>query len=448
MSYETERKMLKTYTEKAEESILEYTCYDDFEDAAEDLNRPDLFRPFDKGLTELLQRAGYDGDDTVDSKSEYLYSKMRDAGSDITPKTVYSWFLGEHRPKIEPASRIKMYEICFALNLSMADTIWFFNHVYFDRCFNFHTVDEAVCYFCLNNSLTYNDARDFIKEINEDTLTPPSTYSVDNYTKFMSDSLRDSTNKEDFLLFMKEHKSNLDRWNQSAYRKISRYLCELTGSDKMTAQDIDKKIKRPLKRTLDSTSNIIRLNDVKKETFDDCGLLLREIYYDATNTSRDGTSITEYILEAIDGKSVMKNSFVLDRLICSTSGIPKNIDIPYIVKTNFPSKKSFSDVLSRDENGENKIETSKSYDIIRKILVLLNFYCFWLKKKLNENKSEAFTQDELWLIYKSEADSTLLECGYEPLFAGNPYDWIFLSASNTDEPLEFFRSFITELVEE
>lgn len=216
----------------------------------------------------------------------------------------------------------------------------------------------------------------------------------------------------------------------------------------MTAQDIDKKIKRPLKRTLDSTSNIIRLNDVKKETFDDCGLLLREIYYDATNTSRDGISITEYILEAIDGKSVMKNSFVLDRLICSTSGIPKNIDIPYIVKTNFPSKKSFSDVLSQDKNGENKIETSKSYDIIRKILVLLNFYCFWIKKKLNENKSEAFTQNELWLIYKSEADSTMLECGYEPLFAGNPYDWIFLSASNTDEPLEFFRSFITELVEE
>ena len=39
----------------------------------------------------------------------------------------------------------------------------------------------------------------------------------------------------------------------------------------------------------------------------------------------------------------------------------------------------------------------------------------------------------------------LLEAGYQELYLGNPYDWIFLYCSKSEEPLITFREFIHEL---
>ena len=46
-----------------------------------------------------------------------------------------------------------------------------------------------------------------------------------------------------------------------------------------------------------------------------------------------------------------------------------------------------------------------------------------------------------------EANALLHKCGYEDLFEGNPYDWVFICSAKNDEPLEFFRSCVNELLE-
>ena len=98
-----------------------------------------------------------------------------------------------------------------------------------------------------------------------------------------------------------------------------------------------------------------------------------------------------------------------------------------------------SDLLS-----EEKISTSKSYDGIRKMIILLDFYRFWLSVKLKIGYTD-IPKEELTEIYRDEANHCLYECGYEELYPGNPYDWIFLSSAYSEAPLVYLRSYITEL---
>ena len=76
-----------------------------------------------------------------------FFSKLKDIGSTISRATVMSWFTGNHRPKVEAGSRPKIYELCFAMQLTYEETVWFFQHVYYDRAFNCHNIREAVYYY-------------------------------------------------------------------------------------------------------------------------------------------------------------------------------------------------------------------------------------------------------------------------------------------------------------
>lgn len=439
--------MSEKYTKFAENSTRTFASVNESEDAVAYLNAPGHFRPFSQGLTELMARAGYCGpkEDNME-KAGCLFGKLQQIGSRTTEATVLSWFTGEHRPKIEASSRAKMYEICFSLNLSIEDTEWFFHHVYFDRCFNCHTIEESVFFYCFLHKLTYQDAQSLIREINRREGNPPSTPdNMGNYTRFISDKISSFTETEDFIQFMADNKVSFGSWNKSAFSEISRQLAELTGSGKCTPSDIDK-LKRNLKKRSVPSSDGARLGDIDASIFDNYGLLLREICYDAHTTKNTTGSVSSYILETIDNKSVFLNTFVLERLPTTYSGIQKKTELPYVVKVNFPSKKSLSDVLGT-KDGQRKIETSKSYDMIRKILVLLHFYTFWLPVKLGDIGDDECDSEKLPDIYIEEAENCLFRCGYEPLYAGNPYDWMFLCAAHTEEPVEFLRSCIFEITD-
>ena len=119
--------------------------------------------------------------------------------------------------------------------------------------------------------------------------------------------------------------------------------------------------------------------------------------------------------------------------------ICEQVDLPDIVKLNFPSKKTFSKILNRSQS-----EMSTSYDSIRKCLILLKFYHFWVTLELmmdSGNAAENSQSDyaDYFDDFCEEMAQLLEECGYEELYERNPYDWIFLWASTTEQPLESFR---------
>lgn len=119
-----------------------------------------------------------------------------------------SWIKGDHRPKVEAGYRKNIYEICYALNLTFNETIWFFHHVYYDRAFNCHTIDESVYYYCLKNNIAYKDSLDIIKEIENSPDITSSYEETSNYTLFIQKTIDKIESVDELITFLTLNKAN------------------------------------------------------------------------------------------------------------------------------------------------------------------------------------------------------------------------------------------------
>lgn len=432
--------METNYTVFNRESTKEFSSDDYIEEAVDFLKNPDSFRSFDEGLKQIILQKGFAGDKNNSTElADYLIAKLREIGASIEAATVYSWFAqnskkgGKSRPKIEAGSRSKIYEICFALHLSYKETVWFFEHVYYDRPFNCHTINEAVFLYAFLHNMDYKAALSLIHEIDFLPSKPTDSAPVANYTQFVQDQIRAFQSIDELKKFLIEQKDNFNSWNQSALSTlrllVGQLICSAEAKNDIAA------LKRTLARKANSSSKDFSM---AASEHPDWGLLIREIIHDAQVQTYE--TAAAYILDAIKDKNIRKNTFLLERLLSTSAGLRKNPEIPYVVRNNFPSKKTLSDVLS-----EEKVSTSKSYDSIRKVIILLDFYRFWVNAKLEKNPL-GLTQEELAETYRDEADERLYDCGYSELYDGNPYDWIFLCSAQSDDPLEYFRSFVAEIL--
>lgn len=432
--------METTYTIFNKNSTKDYSSDELIDEAVDYLKDPESFRSFDEGLKQILIKKGFSGNDNNGYElANYLIEKLRSIDSTIEDATVLSWFIGtspkgnKPRPKIEAGSRSKIYEICFSLNMTLQETVWFFEHVYYDRPFNCHTIEEAVFYYSFLHNIHYKEALQIISEIQNASTTNSSDSMDTNYTQFVQERIDGFTSINQLKEFLVNNKANFSTWNQSAHVALHSLVNRLIGPEESKVE-IDS-LKRSLQRKINfSAADFV--NEINK--YNNCGLLIREILYDSQHQTTDRPD--RYILDAINNKNTRKNTFILERLLQTSAGLKKNGQIPYVVRNNFPSKKIMSDILS-----EGKISISKSYDSIRKVLILLDFYRFWVNIKLNGNE-QGLSHEELSQTYRDEADDLLYNCGYNELYDGNPYDWIFLCAAQSNNPLEYFRACVGELL--
>lgn len=122
----------------------------------------------------------------------------------------------------------------------------------------------------------------------------------------------------------------------------------------------------------------------------------------------------------------------------SNATIKKNSNFLDVVKMNFPQKQQLSDI----ERGKT------TYDKIRKALILLKFYSFFMH--VGEDNSE----DDREQFYQ-ETNDMLLECGYWTLYPRNPYDWIFMYCAacshdkncdvDINQPLEELKDIMSDI---
>lgn len=440
--------MDNNYTIHNRDSISKYSSMDTMPEAADYIRNPESFQSFSEGLVELLKSKGYCGDPcNVAEMTEYLMDKLEKIGSSIKKQTLLSWFSGKNSPKVEASSRPKMYEICFAMELTCPETVWFFKQVYYDRAFNCHMIDEAVFYYAFLNGISYPEAKKIISEIEAAPAAAADNNIEPNYTLFVQRRISKFQSSDELKEFLIANKDNFKTWNISASKTLHEMVSLLLGPPQMK-EKIDKfKHKLKLTQKKENPNGTVKdLRQIGKEVYDECGLLMKEILYDAKYPDKEYGNVwrtpAESVLELIGNRNTNSNNFLLERLLTTSLGMRKNVEIPYIVRNNFPSRKVISDLLAQE-----KISTSKSYDGIRKMIILLDFYCFWLSVKLKIGYTD-LTAEELVQTYLEEANHCLYECGYEEFYAGNPYDWIFLSSAYSEAPLEYLRSYITELDDE
>lgn len=423
---------------------------EDSSKALEYLNNPNNFRSFSDGLTALIKKGSdpYQGDNTVEGKTSFLYEKLRSIGVSIKKPTIEAWFSGKHRPRLSSNSRTNMYQVCFSLNLNLSDVISFFHEVYFDRGFNCHTIEEAVYYYCFKNNQAYQKAIELIHTIQSPEFETTSSEIEDVvYTKEIKNWLDDFKNEEELLNFFKENKSIFEQWNQSAIEHIKRLLGEIhdhPSDKKMIQEEIQREQQKQRKKEEKKEENFVSEKKLQ-EKYSNCSLIVQEIFMDSHETA----------LKEISGDNISSIDFMLDRIIFTNNGL-KDATVSDIIKRNFPSKQSFSNLFKT-------FETSTAYDSIRKVLILLEFYDFWVKIKVSNNpeliRIKKALQSDVTdfsmsinfcprMMFQDACNALLKECGYERLDFFHPYDWLFLWASSTNNPLDSLREAVSTMKEE
>lgn len=407
---------LNLSTDNAQDSLF---SIDDCNEAYQYLQNSANFVSFHTGLTTLMQRCGYTGSsEDVEEKTAYLQQKLAAIHVKITEITVRDWFSGKHRPSLDSRSRKLVYEICFALGASFELVQEFFRQVYFSRSFNCHTIKEAVYYYCLHQNHSYNHALELYETIKTMPETAKFEASAPVYTDQIRNALDNCRSDEEFLAYFSRNKSIFDRWNQRALFYIEEFVRQIRG----TKEDIGR---------IEAFGKVGTIPDAKTlATPPASGLITQEFFMQARHFGRKWTYAKQ---------NVTSIDFMLEFIIDPIEPVNKKAKLPDIVKLNFPSKKTFSKILNRSQS-----EISTSYDSIRKCLILLKFYHFWVTLELmmdSGNAAENPQSDyaDYFDDFCEEMAQLLEECGYEELYERNPYDWIFLWASATEQPLESFR---------
>lgn len=392
----------------------------------------DFFRGFDEALTAFIEEHGYTGDlGDVSEKAKFLYEKFKAANVKL-PRDFKEWFVPNKK-----LSREIAYRICFAFNLSVDETNDFFRCVQFERGFDCHTISEAVYYFCMRNGLPYSEAQSIIDRI----PVPQKTKYIPNrevlYTGTIIEYINSIDDKEKLIQYITDNINNFQYNNATAIKYIQELWTDISKPNGLAAKEgtiIDRACNRfedkHKKGVTDTRSAEVIDEEIRQQE--------QEVKPDDYVVAGSNAS-TWIIFSQIIGLSNRQESEYgtkYDRSL--TSVLSENKLMPLKADYCFPSRQNIDKLIRGELVGKN--------EIIRKMLILIVFYTYWANFVIRQNNAFYSAKKADSERCLDTINARLLEAGYQELYAGNPYDWIFMWALNDDEnPLFAFRHYMGEV---
>lgn len=387
-----------SYTEQMENALWQkYTELDGDVDSAsvvDFLNNESEFRTFGDGLIALITKKYPDAD--AENMPKFLAEACKKNNIDIkivaSRNTLKYWFEGDKRPKKGEVDRNRMFALSFALNFTADETAELFHKVYLDRAFDFRNERELVYYFCISNDKSWDDAQRIINSIKPVESFDDKTI----YTSVIKGDADAFSDESQLVAYIENHKHNFELNNKTAKEKMIGLVNKAKTFTVCEAQlPQNQEVYEGKWRTEDTVSNNFMF----------------EVITEVSPSSKKGTTT-----------------------IFTDARLPKEI------KNRFPEVTFFA-------------EKEPTYESIRKMIILLFSYEFWVRvqwgditqtpaKKYNLDESEIFDG------YTAQLNSLLNECGFSPLYYGNPYDWMFLYCTLSNTPLDSFRDMVSEVLSE
>ena len=386
---------MSTYTEFFE--MMSADGIDDENYREEMLMIASGFRRFDEAVDLFLVEHGYTGEiSDIDQKVAFIKSAYKTNEVEL-PRDIKKWFT-EHKT-IEKKT---VLTICFAFRLNLEDTEDFLRRVLLERGFDCHNVDELVYYYCISNGYGYKRAREIIECIGK--IKQDKRIDMDGellYTSVIMEEVRKFTNDDDLISFVEDNREQFEYNNVTAYKFIEGIWSKIAGKDGLAYRE-----ERQLYDTFDER---VSTPEPKK------GASEWEIYMQIFGLLGD---FTEKCFGGRNLKPILKDNELVHPL----------------AEDSFP-----------DRDGLNKILNGVhiSDERVRKTLILLLFYRYWCDMALRKHSYIAEYSDGDRCL--NQINASMLEVGYPTLYAGNPYDWIFLFAMNDEQPLMAFRGYMQEL---
>jgi hypothetical protein len=199
----------------------------------------------------------------------------------------------------------------------------------------------------------------------ETTENPPEQTEQ---TQFLEGKARQELNDDELLHFILSNPHNFSLNNTAAKKHRQELLGDLTGS-----KDVP---------------GLARKEHEKRN------------FYEASPNGQDPTSV-DFLLKTIKGTDFTQKA--------NKDAFREKLPRKEIIN-QFPDKQTLS------------AENPSSY-VLRKDIILLHFYEYWANDYMDGRKRGDYD------CFLSETNSILDECGFSPLYLGNPYDWLFLYCS-------------------
>lgn len=328
------------------------------------------------------QKKGFDEDKSnADALAKFIVKLGEERNAPLSSlNTVKNW-LKKAPPSANQAGRENVYTLCFALGLNANETKEFFLKAYLERPFNYKNIHEAVCFFCMNNRLTYADAVRIIREI-ESIPFDNNQEEAEIVTEQVGYAISLMTTENDLIKYLVNNRSGFTVQCQTATSKIKELIEECKALAK-------------------KEYNLLHNGDISVENVDELLAVITGYY----------------ARETVNGEKVYKQSISKSKL-------------PELIRKNFPQREQFKQI----EEGK------ASFDTIRKALIMLKFYSFFADALIH--KAEVL-ENGLFYEFVDETNELLAECGYVQLYWRNPYDWLFgYCAYGATNPLDEFKNVI------
>ena len=358
------------------------------------------FRTFDAALDEFIVQKGYTGNlaDT-DAKVRFIKCKFDEAGIPIEARILKGWF----QKHTQAEKRDYAIQFCFAFHMTLEETQDFFRRVYLQRNLDCHTIREAIYYYCIRHRLSYSEAQALIEKApKESGKGPVDLHSDVLFTGTIVKELDRFQSPEELLAFLTANSSQFGYNNATA----KKYICELwrriAGENGLAVQELRR---RYPKETFAEKSR--PTCDIYRQIF---GLL----DFDESNGEK---------LYPISGDRTLQPL------------LKANAMIHPLVSKSFPDRQGLEAIIGGNWQSD---------EVVRKTMILLAFYRFWTELFLKGTEPEYAAKPYDGPRCITSINRLLLDASYPELYEGNPYDWIFLYASQDAYPLDAFRSFMRE----
>lgn len=390
-----------------------------------------LFRGFDEALTDFINEHGYTGNlSDISEKAKYLRERFKAANME-PPRNLKGWFV-----PVKFLDRNTLFQLCFAFGLDTEGTNNFFRCVCYDRSFDCHTINEAVYYFCMRNGLSYSEAEEIISRIPvpQKAKTIPEHEVL--YTGTIIDYINSIDNKEKLIDYITENISDFRYNNATAVRYIRELWADISKADGLAENEgyiIDRTFNRfedkRRKDKADTRSKEVVAKEIREQE--------QAVKPDDYAVAGANASTWGIFSQIIGLSNFQKSEYGSKHDRSLVSVLSENKLMPLKADYCFPSRQNIDKLIRGELVGND--------EIIRKMLIFLVFYTYWASLIISRDNAfytVKFSDSERCL---DTVNARLLDSGYPELYAGNPYDWLFLWALNDENPLIAFRHYMGEV---
>lgn len=391
------------YTDRLEDRAYDISPEDD--NYTEELMEvAKLFCSFDEALSRFISSHGYTGS-MADTDSKVIFIKEKFAQASVPVPRNLRKFFTEHKG----IGDVTAFQFCFAFQLDLDESQDFLRKICLKRGFDCHNIKEAVYYFAIRNQLSYLQAQRILGRAPKDREGDIDFRKDILYTSSIIEEINRFKTEEELIRFFEEHIEQFGYNNATATKYVHKIWEEIAGADGLAYQEA-----------------CLLTSSIKKDQREEiCTIAAEDHVSDST------WRVYVQILGLDQGQAADLSEERSLRAV-----LAENTILHRLAEECFPNRQGIAAVL----NGKHV-----SNELMRKHLIFLLFYRFWVKLSIRSREPFYRADDRDAERCMSEMNKYLLDAGYPELYVGNPYDWIFAWAMNDEEPLAAFRYYIGEL---